>query len=94
MEKLISSFQSAFLSNRKMFDGVLVINELMKFSKRFKKSCSMVKVDFKKSYDCVSWEYLMYLIRGMGFGSKWLAWKEALVFNSSMFFLVNGSPTG
>lgn len=63
MEKLISSFQSTFLSNRNMFDGVLVINELMKISKRFKKSCLMVKVDFKNSYGCVSWEYLRYLIR-------------------------------
>lgn len=40
-----------------MLDGVLVINELVDFAKKFKKSCLMVKVDFEKAYVCVSSEY-------------------------------------
>ncbi|XP_058771931.1 uncharacterized protein LOC131645375 [Vicia villosa] len=90
---LISTCQSAFLPNRNMLDGVLVLNESLDFAKRFNKRCMMVKVVFEKAYDCVSWDFLRYMLERMGFGVRWRSWIEALVFNSSMSILVNGSPT-
>ncbi|XP_058775361.1 uncharacterized protein LOC131649626 [Vicia villosa] len=91
--KLISTCQSAFLPNRNMLDGVLVLNESLDFAERFNKRCMMVKVGFEKAYDCVSWDFLWYMLERTGFGVKWRSWIEALVFNSSMSILVNGSPT-
>lgn len=52
----------------------------------------LVKVDFEKAYDCVSWNFLRSMFRRMGFSVRWCRWMEALVFNSSMFVLMNGSP--
>lgn len=31
-----------------MFDGIVVLNEIMGGAKRFKKKCPLVKVDFQK----------------------------------------------
>lgn len=81
------------MPNRNMLDGVLVINEIMDFVKRNKKSCMLVKVDFEKAYDCVSWDFLRFMMERMGFGSKWMGWMESLVLNSTFSILVNGSPT-
>lgn len=50
-------------------------------------------MDFQKAYDNVSGEYLRFTLKKMGFGSKSLQWMEALVFNSSMSVLINGSPS-
>lgn len=40
-----------------MLDEVFAINEIMDFVKRSKKSHMMVKFDFEKAYDCVSWYF-------------------------------------
>lgn len=50
----------------------------------------LIKVDFEKAYDYVSWDFLKSTLRRMGFGVRWCGWLEALVFSSSMSVLVNG----
>ncbi|MCH93399.1 LINE-1 reverse transcriptase like [Trifolium medium] len=93
MSHLISDCRSAFLPNRQILDGVLVVNELIDFAKRRKDKCLMFKVDFERAYDTVSWNYLEYMMRRMRFAPRWLKWMRACIFNSSMLVLVNGSPT-
>ncbi|XP_058775315.1 uncharacterized protein LOC131649574 [Vicia villosa] len=74
-------------------DGVLVANELVDYSNREGKECLLFKVEFEKAYDKVSWNFLRYMMRRMGFGIRWMRWMESLVFTSNMSVLVNGSPT-
>src|SRR4051812_32463501 len=76
-----------------MMDGVVLVNEILDWTKRFKKSCFFLKVDFEKAYDSVSWDYLRFVLKEMGFGDKWLMWLEPSVFESFMSILVNASPT-
>ncbi|CAJ2637088.1 unnamed protein product [Trifolium pratense] len=92
--KLISKVQSAFLPNRQILDGVLVVNELLDLAKRRKDKCLFFKVDFERAYDTVNWNFLEYMMVRMGFAEGWRQWIRACVFQSSMSVLVNGSPTG
>lgn len=55
MSELTSVSHVAFLSQRQMPDGVLVLKYVMEFAKRKNKDCILIKVDFCKVYDCVSW---------------------------------------
>ena len=64
IEKVINGTQSAFLSNRGLLDSVLVVNEVMDELRRRKKSRVIVKLDFEKAYDSVSWEFLFYMMDG------------------------------
>ncbi|CAJ2667257.1 unnamed protein product [Trifolium pratense] len=91
--KLISDCQTAFVPNRQILDGVLVVNELIDFAKRRKDNCLLLKVDFERAYDTVNWNFLEYMMRRMGFAQRWLKWMRACIFTSSMSVLVNGSPT-
>ncbi|MCI03330.1 LINE-1 reverse transcriptase like, partial [Trifolium medium] len=91
--KVISKFQSAFLPNRQILDGVLVVNELIDLAKRRKDNCLLFKVDFERAYDTVNWNFLDYMLIRMGFAEGWRRWIRACVFQSSMSVLVNGSPT-
>jgi exonuclease III len=52
--KLISKIQTAFLPDRQILDGVLVVNELLDLAKRRKDNCLMFKVDFERAYDTVT----------------------------------------
>ncbi|MCI07590.1 LINE-1 reverse transcriptase like, partial [Trifolium medium] len=91
--KVISKVQSAFLPNRQILDGVLVVNELLDLAKRRKDKCLFFKVDFERAYDTVNWNFLEYMLVRMGFAEGWRRWIRACVFQSSMSVLVNGSPT-
>jgi hypothetical protein len=92
-EHLISDCQSTFLPNRQILDGVLVVNELIDLVKRKKDKCLMLKVDFERAYDTVSWKYLEYTMFKKGFNASWVNWMRACIFSSSMSVLVNGIPT-
>ncbi|MCH80186.1 LINE-1 reverse transcriptase like, partial [Trifolium medium] len=91
--KVISKVQSAFLPNRQILDGVLVVNELLDLAKRRKDKCMFFKIDFERAYDTVNWNFLDYMLGRMGFVEVWWRWIRACVFQSFMSVLVNGSPT-
>jgi exonuclease III len=93
MGNLISEVQSAFLPNRKILDGVLVVNELIDLAKRRKDKCLFFNVDFERACDTVNWNFLEYMLIRMGFTEGWRRWIRACVFQSSMSVLVNGSTT-
>ncbi|XP_058746501.1 secreted RxLR effector protein 78-like [Vicia villosa] len=93
LHSIVSPCQSAFVSGRQLLDGVLVANELLDFSLKEGKSCLLFKVDFEKAYDKVSWNFLRFMLKRMGFGELWIKWMEILIFSSKMSVLVNGSPS-
>jgi hypothetical protein len=93
MSKLISKCQSAFLPQRQILDGVVVLNEIIDLTKRRKDDCLLFKVDFERAYDSVNWGFLEKMMLKMGFSEGWLKWMRACIFESTMSILVNGSPT-
>jgi len=93
MNEIISHSESAFLKGRNLVDGVLVVNELVDYAKKWKKEWLIFKVDFEKAYDSVDWGFLEYVMGRVGMCDKRVAWMKACFFGGSMFVLVNGSPT-
>ncbi|WJX66218.1 hypothetical protein P8452_50797 [Trifolium repens] len=93
MDSLISKNQSTFIKGRFLADGVVVLNEVVDYAKRSNKECLILKVDFEKAYDSVSWDFLDYMLGRFGFGLKWRAWMKMCVCNGNLSVLVNGSPT-
>lgn len=66
---IISPSQTTFLQWRQILDGVLVTNEIINLAKK-KRTVYMFKVDFEKAYDLVSWKFLYYVLRRIGFNDK------------------------
>lgn len=52
------------------------------------------KVDFAKTFDLVSWDYLLEMKRELNFPEKWVAWIKACISIATVNVLVNGSPSG
>lgn len=90
---IMSPNQTAIIPGRQFIDGALVANEVGDYAMKENKVCLLFKVDFKKTYDKVSWDFLRFMMHGMGFGDKWMRWMEANIFTSHMSVFVNGSPT-
>jgi hypothetical protein len=57
MNSIISRNQSTIIKSRSLVDGVVAVNEVVDFAKRTKKECVILKVNFKKAYDSVSWSF-------------------------------------
>ncbi|XP_006590126.1 uncharacterized protein [Glycine max] len=93
MANIIDERQSAFISGRHMLHTVLIANEAVEEAKRNHKPCMVFKVDIERAYDSVSWAFLSYMMRRMGFCSKWIRWIEGCLTSAMISVLVNGSPT-
>lgn len=65
--KVISQKQSTFLPKRNILDGVLIVNENIDLAKRTNDPCLLLKVDFEKACDLVSWSYFEYMMNRLGF---------------------------
>ncbi|GKB46311.1 RNA-directed DNA polymerase, eukaryota [Tanacetum coccineum] len=51
------------------------------------------KVDFKKAFDSVRWDYLDDVLDKFGFEVKWRCWIQGCLNSAMGSILVNGSPT-
>ncbi|GKF88704.1 hypothetical protein Tco_0259581, partial [Tanacetum coccineum] len=55
MDKIVSHEQTAFIANRQILDGPLILSEAIDWYKKKKKKMLIFKVDFEKAFDSVSW---------------------------------------
>ena len=90
---VINPIQSAFVQDRQILDGPMIINETIDWARKKKKKVFMFKTDIAKAYDSVSWKYLDEVMKAMNFGDRWRRWIQACLKSSAMSVLVNGSPT-
>lgn len=93
MDHLISPYQTSFIKGRQILDGALIAGELIDSCKRMDKAAVILKLDFHKAFDCISWSYLDWVLNQMGFSSRWRGWIKSCVMTAFASVLINGSPT-
>ncbi|GKC97532.1 cysteine-rich receptor-like protein kinase, partial [Tanacetum coccineum] len=64
---IISPNQLAFIAGRQILDGCLIANEVIRMANIEKLKLLLFKVDFEKAFDSVNWEFLLDIMRQMGF---------------------------
>lgn len=77
IDDVVSPAQSAFIKGRHSLDGPIILNEMVDWYKKKNKKLMLLKIDFAKTYDSLSWDFLFSVLKAMGFGEKWIAWIEA-----------------
>nr|GEU91932.1 cytochrome P450 [Tanacetum cinerariifolium] len=69
---VVSEAQTTFIKGRQIIDGPLMVDEIISWAKVYKKKLFMLKVDFEKGFDTLSWSFLDSIMAQMGFTSKGL----------------------
>nr|XP_051201804.1 uncharacterized protein LOC127315350 [Lolium perenne] len=88
---LISPAQSAFLRTRTIHDNFLYVRNLARSLNRKKKPSLLIKLDFAKAFDSVSWEYLLDLLQHLGFSPRWRDWIALLLSTTTSAVSLNGA---
>ncbi|KAL0292135.1 UNVERIFIED_CONTAM: Transposon TX1 uncharacterized protein [Sesamum radiatum] len=91
LDKLISPSQTAFVPGRSISDNVLLAQELFSGYKqcRLPPRCAL-KVDLRKAYDTVEWDFLMATLQLFGFPSTFNRWIEECVTSPHFSLYLNG----
>ena len=93
MDYLVDPLQSSFIEGRQILDGALIAGEIIESCKRYKTKATLLKLDFHKAFDSISWGFLDWVQEQMGFPPLWRAWIKSCVMSASASILINGSPT-
>ncbi|RVW23312.1 LINE-1 reverse transcriptase-like [Vitis vinifera] len=92
--KVVSYAQNAFVMRRQILDASLIANEVIDSWQKKKEKGLVCKLDIEKAYDSINWNFLMKVLKKMGFGTKWMRWMWSCVSSAKFSILVNGVPAG
>ncbi|KAL2252010.1 UNVERIFIED_CONTAM: hypothetical protein Sindi_2323300 [Sesamum indicum] len=95
MDKLISPCQAAFVPGRSIGDNIMLAQELFT---GYNQTClpprCALKVNIRKAYDTVDWDFLIVVMEMFGFPSTFVKWIEECVTTPSFSIGLNGKPHG
>jgi len=87
--KKILYTQSAFLKGRNIMNGVLALHEILHETKRNNEVGIVLKLDFEKAYDKVSWAFLLDVLKLSGFSNTWCSWIQKVVSGGTVSVKLN-----
>ncbi|XP_026417342.1 uncharacterized protein LOC113312820 [Papaver somniferum] len=94
MDKLISPYQDVFLSSRQITYNIVIAHELVDTTRknRTKSGLMVIKLDMSKAFDRIEWNFLIDILKKIGFHEYWCKLIEQCVSTVSTYILLNGAP--
>ena len=95
LQGIVSPMQNTFLGGRYMSDNINLVQELLRqYSRKRSSPRCLLKVDFKKAFDSVQWDFLACLLRQLCFPAKFVLLIMQCVSSASYSIVVNGDIHG
>lgn len=84
--------QTGFIQGRSITENFILATELVQVCHKRKISTLVLKLDFAKAFDSVSWQSLRQIMLVRGFPERWCDWIHSLLSTSKSAVIVNGCP--
>lgn len=94
LNHLVADNQPAFVQGRSMIHNILICHDLLRHYNRKTTPRCLMKIDLKKAYDMVSWEFLEEALEGYGFPQKIHQMDHDMGVNSQITVKINGEGYG
>lgn len=87
--------QTTFVEGRRIGDNILLSQELLRNYHRDQGTprCAL-KVDLMKAYDTVTWDFVLAVLRTIGFPNKVVQWIMEFVTTTRFSVMINGELNG
>ena len=85
--------QSAFIKDRYILESVVVAHEIVHSIHSSHVPGVVLKLDYEKAYDRVSWDFLFEVLKTRNFSPVWTNWMELLVKGGSVGVNLNGEES-
>lgn len=93
MGSIVSGHQTAFIKGRNISEGIFLASEISHSIINKKCRGVILKIDFAKAFDTVSWNFLEEAMKAMNFVQKWCFWIKSILQSTRPSILINVSPT-
>lgn len=90
-KEVIGENQTGFIKDRNILEGIVILHEVIHELNKRKEHDMILKIDFKKAYDRVGWDFLEEVLIGKGFPSTWVNWVMQTVKGGQVCVNVNGT---
>ena len=90
---LITSQQTAYVKNRYIDDAGRLISDILDISDKLSVDGYLVTVDIEKAFDFLDHEFLLVVLKKIGFGNCFIDWIKILLTNQESCVINGGSTT-
>ncbi|KAJ9562228.1 hypothetical protein OSB04_007388 [Centaurea solstitialis] len=95
LNQLVSKSHSAFIPGRRISDNIMLAHELVSgYHKSVGPPRCAFKIDIRKAYDMVDWNFIIAMLNGMGFHPVLVKWINEMLNTSSFSLAINGGSLG
>ncbi|KAJ9544985.1 hypothetical protein OSB04_024692 [Centaurea solstitialis] len=95
LDGLVSRTQSAFIPGRRIMDNILMAHELVVgYHLNVGQPRCAFKIDIRKAYNMVSWDFLFNMLAGFGFHMALICWLKEMIATPSFSISLNGEVSG
>uniref|UniRef100_A0A803PYN7 Reverse transcriptase domain-containing protein n=1 Tax=Cannabis sativa TaxID=3483 RepID=A0A803PYN7_CANSA len=90
--KIISPNQVAFVKGRHIAENAMIAREIVHSMKKRKGKGGymLIKIDLEKAYDRMGWEFVIKMLRLLGFPNTFTEWIKTCISVSAIKLLLNG----
>lgn len=93
--KILSENQRGFIRERHISDCICIASEAINMlDKKIFGGNLALKIDIKKAFDTLDWNFLLQVLQSFGFDSKFCSWVKVILNSAKLSFSVNGRPVG
>lgn len=91
---VVAENQAAFVEGRSLIHNVLICHDLLRHYNRKTSPRCLMKIDLKKAYDMISWDFLYEALQGYGFPEPFIQIVMRCVTSTKFTVKVNGEGHG
>lgn len=92
---VISPSQSAFIKGRLLSENVLLATEMVHgYNRRNISRRGMLKVDLRKAFDSIRWDFILSTLRSIHFPETFISWIAEFITSPTFSVSVNGVSGG
>jgi hypothetical protein len=90
LSRTLSGEQLGFLKGRQILDAIGTSQECLHNIKQKKLQALILKLDLKKEFDCINWDFLRLILIQTGFGIQITKWIMGCMTSATIVVLING----